>query len=380
MKKHNVNALRALVAAGILAIILLIFPARAFAAEREDYSDCLWYSQLNTEGARFAYARLTEALDALEEEVYFPESTGCTEADIRAAFDAISNDLPEYFYVLHFGVNEDQDGSGYVAKLSWGLGYRYATKEEVTQAKQEVEHKIEAFLVSVPSDIQTDYEKALYVHDYLANTISYGWGIDPQSIYGALVEGKCVCAGYANAYTVLMRRLGVKTWYIEGVANGERHAWNVSWIDGKCAYTDVTWDDLNPGVRYKYFNLNREEMEQNHTPDDKFLSVLPEETAPVVTEPAKETVPAETAVPTTPSVTVPTEPSEATQEAKEPTEPPVDTNTNGLTQATEPFDVESSDAEAESSDSIDGSFIATLLCRVCLSLVIVVLNSFGIHV
>lgn len=382
MKKHGIKRLRFLIAAQILLFIFFYLPTGALAAEQAEYSDYLWYSQLDTEGARLAYNHLVQALETLEDEVYFPASTGCTEADIRAAFDGISKDLPEYFYVLHFGVREVEDGSGCLANFYWGLNTSYASKEEVAKAKHEVESKIDAFLLGVPSDVQTDYDKALYTHDYLAKNITYGWEGDHQTIYGALVEGKSVCAGYSNAYTVLMRRLGVKTWHITGYGNGARHSWNVSWINGECVYTDVTWDDLNPGVRYKYFNISRQEMEHNHTPDDKFLSVLPEETLPVVTEPITETVPAETTVPTTPSVTVSADPFETTPNASEPptTEPPKEAATNKLTQATEPYEVENEGAETESSDNINGSFIVKLLYRVCLSLVFAVLNGFGIHV
>ena len=74
MKKHGIKCLRFLIAAQILLFIFFYLPTGALAAEQAEYSDYLWYSQLDTEGARLAYNRLVEAIEALEDEVYFPTS------------------------------------------------------------------------------------------------------------------------------------------------------------------------------------------------------------------------------------------------------------------------------------------------------------------
>ncbi|MBO5670640.1 MAG: hypothetical protein J6S41_03745, partial [Clostridia bacterium] len=91
-----------------------------------------------------------------------------------------------------------------------------------------------------------DYDKALYLHDALAAHVSYVKTGDHQTAYGALVGKKAVCAGYAAAYQLLMKRAGIRNWTVEGSSIDSRtgqtvpHAWNLVWISNDvCVYTDV---------------------------------------------------------------------------------------------------------------------------------------------
>ena len=91
----------------------------------------------------------------------------------------------------------------------------------------------------------SDLEKALLVHDALAATCEYGMDNDTGDIrftaYGALVNRKAVCQGYAEAYAYLMTQLGITC----GLCRSDilNHAWNIIEIDGEEYHVDVTWDD-----------------------------------------------------------------------------------------------------------------------------------------
>ena len=93
--------------------------------------------------------------------------------------------------------------------------------------------------------------------------------------YGALVNGKAVCAGYARAYQLLLNRIGVDCITIQGKGEpkkdtilfgvtGPTHAWNAVKNGTTWLMTDVTWDDTGSDTM-KYFNLPIEEMYKSHT-------------------------------------------------------------------------------------------------------------------
>ncbi|MBR3639706.1 MAG: hypothetical protein IKN50_03780 [Clostridia bacterium] len=125
------------------------------------------------------------------------------------------------------------------------------------------DEKVAAAVAEIEKNCSNDYEKALYAHDYLVKNafydhdavdevMNYPTSYSPVhdlifSAYGALVNGQCVCAGYAKAYKVLLDRLGIPCVYVVGwgdvVRSDVGHAWNRIVLDGESYYVDITWDD-----------------------------------------------------------------------------------------------------------------------------------------
>ena len=131
----------------------------------------------------------------------------------------------------------------------------------------------------------TQYDKVLTIHDHLVSNISYVDGKNAHNIYGALVEGKCVCEGYARSFQYICSLHGIDVICVSGDGdngtNKEAHMWNmVKMNDGKWYYMDVTWDDplVNGSdsgkVYYDYFlvgsatkNSKDLTFAQSHVPD-----------------------------------------------------------------------------------------------------------------
>ena len=114
--------------------------------------------------------------------------------------------------------------------------------------------------------------KAYVAHNYLAKKVEY-WlkeEANPleksymQSAYGALINHRCVCQGYAEAYKRLLDSQGIICEVICGKIRGsqEYHAWNVISFDGRNYYhVDVTWDSRGEGaVDWSYFCKSDREM------------------------------------------------------------------------------------------------------------------------
>lgn len=86
-------------------------------------------------------------------------------------------------------------------------------------------------------------------------------------LYGGLIEGKTICAGYALILNEALKSVGIKSQYVEGYPEkGNGHAWNQVQIDGKWYNVDPTWDSeyFQRTGRYKYMLLNDEKFEKSH--------------------------------------------------------------------------------------------------------------------
>ena len=151
----------------------------------------------------------------------------------------------------------------------------------------QLSQKINQIVAGIPSSATSDAEKALYLHDYVVKNVAYKMEGDHQTAAGALLDGKAVCAGYADAYLRLLTAVGIEAHTITGDAinaagQRESHAWTMVVIDGKCLFTDVTWDDpfingqQDPNyISYEFFNITLEQMNKDHFPDAESKKLLP---------------------------------------------------------------------------------------------------------
>lgn len=153
---------------------------------------------------------------------------------------------PELFYIdwTTYSYSTVNDGKDVVS-----LTFTYINPSPSSQAK--ALESIVSTIVSKANSLSNSFERELYVHDYLVNNVTYTTATaNCGSAYGALVEGKARCEGYARAFELIMNRLGITTVVISGFSEGERHMWNAVELYGKYYYVDVTFDD-NSSENYK---------------------------------------------------------------------------------------------------------------------------------
>ena len=90
---------------------------------------------------------------------------------------------------------------------------------------------------------------------------------NPAGLYGGLVEGKAICAGYALILHEASKYVGLNSQYVEGfIPRDYGHAWNQVQIDGKWYNADPTWDsrEIQLYGRYEYMLLDDEEFNKTH--------------------------------------------------------------------------------------------------------------------
>ena len=128
---------------------------------------------------------------------------------------------------------------------------------------------------------KSDYEKILFVHDYIIDNVSYDYSEEYFSAYEGLYYGKTVCKGYALLTYKMLTELDVPCRYLVGVYNeggddgqGQNHAWNMVKLGSSWYYLDTTWDDNcyeKSGMeeyKYAYFLKGSNNFDREHEPDD----------------------------------------------------------------------------------------------------------------
>jgi hypothetical protein len=166
--------------------------------------------------------------------------------------------------------------------------YIYNTNS-ILNYKRKFDNKIDFVLSKVINNKMNDYEKELAIHNYLVLNVNYDMkslkmkNPNPEiySAYGAIINRKAVCSGYANAAKLLLNKCGVYCIVVTGssaMPNKKSyisHAWNIVNIKGKYYQLDVTWDSpINkaPGeLRFDYFNVTDLELSIDHKWNKKIV-------------------------------------------------------------------------------------------------------------
>ena len=213
--------------------------------------------------------------------------------NIIMAISALFEDNPMYFgiggysTILYNGTKKGNTGN-YTYTLSY-LSVdleidtaHYTSPEDIKAKADAVIEKIATIKVNGISY----HEKLKSIHDYITNNMVYDMTIAEPNIfdvYGAFVNGLCVCEGYAEATKMLCDREGIPCITVVGTGSGGAHKWNmVQMEDGEWYTFDSTWDDQEDYIFYNYFligsntktpNFHSEEADSTiHIPTGKLFT------------------------------------------------------------------------------------------------------------
>jgi transposase-like protein len=246
-----------------LVMLLSLIPTQALAAPtNERYGASAIAALENGENFILAYNTLKSGVEAGQERISFADANHSIKGtDFPAILDVYFNDNPQHFW-LGKGATSFFSGNKLTAVE---LTYTF-TGDELTTAKSKFEAAAAAVLSGITDDM-SQFEIELYLHDYLVSHVTYDLDAPhAHDAYGALVEGRAVCEGYARAFQYLLQQAGIPSYVVTGQSKGEDHAWNLVKIDGEYYYVDVTWDDQdNDNKYYSYFNVTTETLCEDHT-------------------------------------------------------------------------------------------------------------------
>ena len=185
--------------------------------------------------------------------------------EIKVVLDAYTRDHTEQFWLGKSYSVLSQANTVTSVKLTYTL-----SGDELAAARVAFNSAIEE-LTSYVNDGMSDYEKEVILHDALAARVTYTETEHAHDAYGALVEGRAVCEGYAEALQCLLHAVKIQSLIATGSSvnpstnSPEGHAWNIVRIDGDYYHTDLTWNDQDASLYHAYFNLSDSLIKEDHT-------------------------------------------------------------------------------------------------------------------
>ena len=277
--------------------------------ERENYINVenYYYEQLDYYG-RLIYEGLYNNLDKLKTGTFtvnydkafndlLNEENGeeTLKNSFQLAINALTFDNPDLFYIdvtkMYLLMERTTRAFSKTYKVSIGAGEegnylaeQFSSEEAVNDAINTVEEIKNAIIRGIENDPAKSQIKI--VHDYLVDTIDYNSddGSNIYNVYGALINKRAVCEGYARACKYILDELGIPCIIACGTGENrsgvtESHAWNYVMLDGQWYALDVTWDDpvvpenfrVSKESRYAYFLKGSENFFEDHIEDGNIV-------------------------------------------------------------------------------------------------------------
>lgn len=240
---------------------------------------------VNTVGTPASFDEVySEVLDCLENGGTFIEFRRNLDSDIvYKAMDAVERDHPDLFWVDGYTITNGAAGRKGTLEIDL---LQDVDEDDIPEMHRELERKAES-IVSGISGGSSDYDKLLYIHDYIVKNTVYSHDMVDSSVnglwgtaYGCIVQGDAICQGYAEAFAYLMKLLDIECGMVSGTAGDAGHIWNYVNLDGEYYWIDVTWDDPDEqgnsgeGVLHSYFLVDDEHLMRSreiHEDDGQFV-------------------------------------------------------------------------------------------------------------
>ncbi len=187
----------------------------------------------------------------------------------------INNYVHPFNNFLNLKTTIDASGqiSIHVTKL-----YSDAQISEINFKKNELQNKLF-------NNNHTTQDKIRIIHDYIVENTNYDMAkitnnskYESNTAYGALIQGKAICSGYADAMAIFLTDFDVPNFKVAS----ETHVWNAVYINNNWYHLDATWDDQidsngNEKLIHKFFLINSSNLKKYASDDHKFDKTIYQE-------------------------------------------------------------------------------------------------------
>lgn len=237
--------------------------------------DLFYFNQLNDKEKEM-YTSIYEGINTYKKSIKLDVNDL---DELERIFYGVLYDHPEIFWVDR----SFQYSYGGLLKSSYQLTPNYTYNKTESS-------KIQKKLISIADDIlksvsttATEYDKVVYVYEWLVDNIEYDEEAynakktsNLQNIDSAFLKKKTVCAGYSRATQYLLNLMKIECTYVVGDAdNGSGyspHGWNLVKCEDEYYYIDTTWGDptytgIDTNVRhinYSYLNCTSAILMKTH--------------------------------------------------------------------------------------------------------------------
>lgn len=181
-------------------------------------------------------------------------------ADGFAAYKAIRDDHPEYFFL---GFQSEFTRKGRIGMFEYPILY----KPEIINRIQRQMRKSIYQLVRGTAHLQM-IEREVLVYERISKKLTYTnhGDVRDHSIVGPVLLSSGVCEGHNALLMLCFRRLGIPCIKVYGRTQTYGwHCWTIAWINGIPVHCDVTWDGVKEDVlRFDYLNLSDNQIARDH--------------------------------------------------------------------------------------------------------------------
>lgn len=163
------------------------------------------------------------------------------------------------------------------------------TEKEAKSKQDKISNKVNEIVNKVIKSEMNELEKQQALYDYLENNSTYDFEVetymnknkitsipyqyrDSFTPYGVLINGKGLCGSYAEAYKLLLDKVGIESIIVTGkLKDGTPHAWNKVHIKDKWYNVDVTNNHKATGVNKMLYNVSDKVAEDlGYIVDDRY--------------------------------------------------------------------------------------------------------------
>ncbi len=231
------------------------------------------YDNLLTDSQRSCYSSIESAVyrisDTKDENGFYPvgkvtiEDKSFTEKDMDISIKAYTMDHPEAFWLTN-RYSYGSMGDRAIIQM-----YSYVNAAECENRINTLNEAVNDIMTKIPEGL-TQYHLEKYIHNTVIDNCSYAAGVESAddgweefTVYGALINSRAVCEGYAHSMCMLLNKVGIDCYYANGYGENNPHMWNVVKIDDRWYHLDATWDD-NENAYFNFFNLNDSQIQKDH--------------------------------------------------------------------------------------------------------------------
>lgn len=154
----------------------------------------------------------------------------------------LRNTEPEMWNVSN-KVNIETKGNK-TNKITVTYDYNNSDKNKI---QSEIDKNV-AEIAIMANDLNSDYEKAKFVYDYLIDNYDYDFTYSRLKEHELFRYGTGVCSAFSLAYKDILQELNIPCKIVVSQEMG--HQWNIIQLEGEWYNVDVAWGDMY-GNNYK---------------------------------------------------------------------------------------------------------------------------------
>lgn len=152
------------------------------------------------------------------------------------------------------------------------------TREDVSYVNE-----IRKIVESLDLEGKTDIQKEKIIYNYVLDNMKYDdkalkdeelameYNMNPLKY---ALEGKGVCANYAEFFEAMCEVAGINCYKISGKSDGEGHAWNLVEIDGEYLLCEPTWGDSSGIFKNIWLNKTGNSANKFKKEHDESLDII----------------------------------------------------------------------------------------------------------